>query len=153
MNIMNFKQFESKYESLSDIESNPEFDKIMEDIRIYFKPWFIDEYITYNFDDYCDQFDMEEEGYDDMVKYYKNEGGGNGIEYDLIQQMWDYIKEKYNIDLSDVKYINLKYSLDYYIKENFPYFQIKDYRLETSYDRLLKHLNGGLDQTKDGIKL
>lgn len=118
--IKTFKQFESV---------QVDFGAIMDDIRKEFSKEFIDTYIYEHFAEYCDVEDMEEEGYEDEVKYYKEMGaGGNGIEYDLLNMMWEHIKDKYDINLSDKKYDDLTYDLNYYIKENFPYFYFVDYR-------------------------
>lgn len=118
--IKTFRQFESV---------QVDFKSIMDDIRKEFNKEFIDTYIYDHFSEYCDSEEMEEDGYDDEAKYYRETGsGGNGIEYDLLNLMWEHIKKKYGINLSDKKYDDLTYDLDYYIKENFPSFYFVDYR-------------------------
>ena len=132
--IKSFGQFESA--------QSEEFTDVMGDIKNHFNGDYINMYILDNFNNYCDEEDMEETNYDDPIKYYKEEGaGGNGIEYDLIDKMWKYLKEKHNIDLSEDKYEDLRYSIDYYIKDNFPYFYFVDYRKESDYDKLIKNFN------------
>jgi hypothetical protein len=117
--IKTFKQFES-VENLTEI---------MEDVKNEFNLEYINMYIINHFQDYCDDEEMEENGYEDPVKFYKEMGaGGNGIEYDLLDEMWNYVKEKYGIDLADKKYDDLTYDMNYYIKEHFPYFYFVDYR-------------------------
>lgn len=115
--IRNFEQFGN------------DINNILKDIKEKYNEDYINQYIQENFYEYCDDEEMEEHGYDDQVSYYKEMGaGGNGIEYDLIQQIWDYIKDKYNVDLGDKQYNDLRYSIEYHIKDFFPYFEVIDYR-------------------------
>ena len=118
--IKTFKQFES---------AQPDFKKIMDDIRKEFSEEFINNYIYQNFSEYCGIEEMEDNGYDDEAKYYREMGaGGNGLEHDMLNLMWEHIKEKYGINLSGNEYEDLRYDLDYYIKEYFPYYYFVDYR-------------------------
>ncbi len=131
--IKNFKQFES--------QETPDVDVIMTDVKNHFDVKFIDFYIMEHYSDYCDEEEMEEAGYDDQVAYYKTEGaGGNGIEYDLINDIWEYIKEKYEINLSENKYEDIRYAIDYHIKDFFPNFYFVDYRKETETQKMMKSL-------------
>jgi hypothetical protein len=122
-------------------ESNFE---IMNIIKKEFDEFFMKQYVYDNFLNYCDEEEMEEAGYDDYYSYYTEEGaGGNGLEYDILELMWKYIKEKFNIDLSEDSKENedLRYDLDYYIKSFFPYYEVKDYRKENDIDKIIKNLN------------
>ena len=133
MIIKKFQLFESKKEGIKE-----QTEKIMKDISNEFDGEYIEQYVLDNFANYCDMEDMEEEGYDDPYKYYTELGaGGNGIENDLINDMWEYIKENYDIDLSNDDYTDLRYALEYYIKEYFPHYYFKDYRIKSNFDKLL----------------
>lgn len=102
---------------------------IFNDIKQKYNIDFINNYIINNFDQYCDERDMKDEGYTDKISYYKEiESGNNWIEYDIIQQIWDYVKLKYNINLLYKEHENLKYDIEYYIKDIFPNFELIDYR-------------------------
>ena len=130
--IKNFRQFESQDTSIN-------IEDVMTDVKNEFNEQFINLYIMEHYSEYCDDEEAEEAGYDDQATYYKEEGaGGNGIEYDLINEIWEYIAEKHNINLSENKYEDLKYMIDYYIKEFFPHFYFVDYRKETDVQKMMR---------------
>lgn len=102
---------------------------IFNEIKEKYNVQFIEQYIIDNFNQYCDEQDMIDEGYTDKVLYYKEiQSGNNWLEYDIIQNIWDYVKLKYNINLLYKEHENLKYSIEYYIKDIFPNFELVDYR-------------------------
>ena len=133
--IKNFIQFESQDMSIN-------IEDVMTDVKNHFNEQFINLYIMEHYSEYCDDEEAEEAGYDDQATYYKEEGaGGNGIEYDLINEIWEYVAEKYDINLSENKYDDLGYMVDYYIKESFPYFYFVDYRKETDVQKMMKNFD------------
>jgi hypothetical protein len=136
--IKKFKEFES-------VEPKEDFSEIINSIKTNFNEDYINQFIMEHFYDYCDDEEMIEAGYDDQAKYCRETGAsGNGIEGDLITEMWDYLKDAFNINLSDNKYEDIKYALDYHIKDFFPYYYFVDYRKETNYQKMMKSLDNKL---------
>lgn len=129
-----------KFNQFNLIEESKEFKNIMDDIKKEFNEDYIKMYIVNNYHNYIDDEDVEESDYDDPVEYYIQEGaGGNGIENDLINLIWEYVKDKYNIDLSDNKYEDLRYDIEYYMQEIFPHYYFVDYRKDTDFNKLSKN--------------
>ena len=111
--------------------------KILEAVKQEFDAEYIKNYVYTNADNYIDEEDMKEAGYEDVYEYYTNKGaGGNGLEYDLIGEMTDWAEEKFKTkDL--VENEDFRYGLDYYIKEFFPYWYFVDYRIKSDIDKLM----------------
>jgi len=118
-----------------------DIDKILKAIKKEFDEDYIKSYVYNNYSGYVDEEEMEEAGYDDMYEYYTEEGaGGNGLEYDLIEEMRIWAEEKFKIkDLVGVE--DFRYGLDYYIKEFFPYWYFVDYRIKSGVDNLMDSLD------------
>ena len=112
-------------------------DEILKAIKKEFNKDYIKSYVYNNYSGYVDEEEMEEAGYDDMYEYYTEEGaGGNGLEYDLIEEMRIWAEEKFKIkDLIEIE--DFRYGLDYYIKEFFPYWYFVDYRIKSDVDKLM----------------
>lgn len=119
---------------------DPNFDIIMNDLKNHFDKEYISQHIYNNFAEYGDDEEMEEAGYTDQLEYYKDMVGGNGLEVDLINEMWEYLKEK-GIDLTDEKYEDLRYEIEYYIQEHFPNYYFVDYRKKSDYQKLMDSLD------------
>jgi len=118
-----------------------DIDKILKAIKKEFNEDYIKSYVYNNSSGYVDEEEMEVAGYDDMYEYYTEEGaGGNGLEYDLIEEMRIWAEEKFKIkDLVGVE--DFRYGLDYYIKEFFPYWYFVDYRIKSGVDNLMDSLD------------
>lgn len=104
------------------------FEGIFEDIKINFDPSYINDYIIYNFDKFCSRAEMMESGYTDEIKYYKEYSDSEDIEDAIIEEMWEYVVDKYGIDFDAIEYQDLKYLIEYYIQENFPFYNVCDLR-------------------------
>lgn len=108
--------------------TNDDFDGIISDIRLNFDPSYINDYIVYNFDKFCNVKEMEEAGYTDEVKYYKEFVDSEDIEDAITEEIWEYVVDKYGIDFDLAEYEDLKFLIDYYIQENFPFYSVSDFR-------------------------
>lgn len=71
---------------------------------------------------------MEESGYTDEVKYYKEFSDIEDIEDAIIEEIWEYVVDKYGIDFDTAEYEDLKFLIYYYIQENFPFYNVSDFR-------------------------
>ena len=56
------------------------------------------------------------------VKYYKEFYDSDSIEDAILEDMWEYVADKYGIDFDIDKYKNLKSLIEYYLQENFPFY-------------------------------
>lgn len=115
--------------------------KILNAVKKEFNEDYIKSYVFDNGNNYVNDEEMEEAGYEDMYEYYTKEGaGGNGLEWDLIGEMVKWAEEKFKVeDLYNID--DFKYGLDYYIKEFFPYWYFVDYRIKTDVDKLMDRMD------------
>lgn len=107
---------------------NVDFYGIFGDIKLNFDASYINDYIEHNFDKFCNVKEMEESGYTDKVKYYKEFVDSEDIEDAITEEIWEYVVDKYGIDFDLAEYEDLKFLIEYYIQENFPFYNVSDFR-------------------------